>query len=107
MYRHLDIESSMNYILGIRLGMPPINDALAFRVKCGRCPIALDWGKGRSIFDDSAITPATSRGFANGFFLGHVWDVLLWSRNSRGSVSYRQVARDGGVKGLSRGKPLV
>ena len=53
---------------------------------------------------DSVITPARARGFANGFFLVHVWDVLLWSRNSRGSVSHRQVARDGGVEGLSRAK---
>ena len=65
-----------------------------------------DWprmGKKR-IFDDSVITLATARGFANGFFLGHLWDVPLWSRSSRGPVSHRQVARDGGTEGLSRGK---
>ena len=43
----------------------------------------LDWPrmgeKKRRIFDDSVITAATARGFAYGFFLGHLWDVLLWS----------------------------
>ena len=47
-------------------------------------------GKNR-IFDDSVITPATARGFANGFFLGYLRDVLLWSRSSRGPVNHRQV----------------
>ena len=60
-------------------------------------------GKKMRIFDDSEITPATARGFANGFFLGHQWDVL-WSRISRGLVSHCQVARDGGAEGLSGGK---
>ena len=67
------------------------------------------WGRGGGgeIFGDSVIDPATVRRFANSFLFGLLQDALLWSRNSRGSVSYRQVARDGGVKGLSRGKPLV
>ena len=56
------------------------------------------------IVDDSVFTPATARGFAYGFFFGHLWDVLLWSRSSRSLVSFRQVARDGGVEGMSRGK---
>ena len=29
-------------------------------------------------FDYSVITPATTRGFAYGFFFGHLRDVLLW-----------------------------
>ena len=66
-----------------------------------------DGGKKRRIFDDSVITPATARGFANGFFLGHLWDVLPWSRSSHVPVSHRQVARDGGAEGLSRGKGRV
>ena len=61
-------------------------------------------GKKMRIFDDSEITPATARGFANGFFLGHLWDVLLWSRSPHVPVSHRQVARDGSAEGLSRGK---
>ena len=66
--------------------------------------LAQDGGKKRMIFDDSVITPARARGFANGFFLGHLWDVLVWSRGSRGPVSHHQVARDGVAEGLSRGK---
>ena len=65
--------------------------------------LAQDGGKKR-IFDDSVMTAATARGFANGFFLGHLWDFLLWSRSSRDPVSRRHVARDGGAEGLSRGK---
>ena len=65
--------------------------------------LAQDGGKKR-IFDDSVMTAATARGFANGFFLGHLWDVLLWLRSSQVAVSHRQVARDGGAGGLSRGK---
>ena len=45
-------------------------------------------------------TPATDRGFANGFFLGHLWDVLPWLWSSRRTASFRQVARRGGVVGL-------
>ena len=70
----------------------------------GLVRLAQDGGEKRRIFDDSVITPATARGLANGFFLGHLWDVLLWSRSSPVSVSHRQVARDGGAEGLSRGK---
>ena len=65
------------------------------------------WVKKEGIFDDSVINSATSSGFANGFLLGHLWDVLLWSRSSRGPIRYRQVARDGGAEGLSRGKRRV
>ena len=66
--------------------------------------LAQDGEKKRRIFDDPVITAATARGFANGFFLGHLWYVLLCSRGSRGPVSHHQVARDGGAEGLSRGK---
>jgi len=33
--------------------------------------------KKKEIVGDSVITPSTGRGFAIGFFLGHLWDVLL------------------------------
>ena len=62
---------------------------------------------GGEIFDDSAITPATVRRFSNSFLFGPLWDVLLWSQSFLGSVSYRQVAPDGGVEGLSLGKRRV
>ena len=52
---------------------------------------------------DSAIAPAKAHIFVYGFFLGHAWDVLLWSRSSRITVSFRQVARGGGVLGISWG----
>ena len=54
--------------------------------------LAQDGGGERRIFDDSVITPAMARGFAKGFFLGHLWDVLLWSRSSHGPVTHRQIA---------------
>ena len=82
----------------------PKNYALTTGVKYGPCPIGPGLEKKRRIFDDSVKTPATARGFANGFFLGHLWDVLPWSRSSHVPVSHRQVARDGGAEGLSRGK---
>ena len=50
------------------------------------------------------ISPAAVRGFGNGFFLSHLWHVLLWPRSSRSIVSFGQVARDGGVEGMSRGE---
>ena len=49
-------------------------------------------------------TPATDHGFANGFFFVHLWDVLLWLWSSRRTASFRQVARHGGVVGMSRWK---
>ena len=64
--------------------------------------LALDGGGERRIFEYSVIILATARGFANCFCLGHLWDVLLWSRRSRVTVSHRQVAHGGGVEGVAR-----
>ena len=75
------------------------NYALTTGVKYGPCPIGPGWGGGGKDFDDSVITPATARGFENSFFLGHLWDVLLWLRSSRVPVSHRQVARGCGAEG--------
>ena len=41
--------------------------------------LSQDGGGERRVFGDSVITPATARGFAYGFFRGHLWEVLLWS----------------------------
>ena len=41
--------------------------------------LAQEGGGGGRVFGDSVITAATARGFANSFFLGHLWEVLLWS----------------------------
>ena len=35
-------------------------------------------GKKKKVFDNSAITQAAARGFANGLSFGRLWDVLLW-----------------------------
>ena len=60
--------------------------------------------KKEEIVGDSVITPSTGRGFASGFFLGHLWDVLLRRRSSRRTASFRHVARDGAAVGMSSGK---
>ena len=31
----------------------------------------------KEIFDDSVTTPATVHGLVNGFFSGHLWDIIL------------------------------
>ena len=58
----------------------------------------------KEMIGNLVITPAAARGFANVFFLGHLWDILVWSRSSRDPVSFCQVARDHGVEGMSRGR---
>ena len=49
-------------------------------------------------------TPATVHGFVNGFFLGHLWDIILWLWSSGNITSCRQVAQHGWVGGMWRGK---
>lgn len=50
------------------------------------------------MFDDSVISPAGAHGFANGVFLGHLWDALLWLSTSRETASLHQVARHVGAE---------
>ena len=52
------------------------------------------------IFDDSVISPETAHGFVNGFFLGHLWYVVMWLCSSRRFTSCHQVAPHGGVGGM-------
>ena len=60
--------------------------------------------KKKEILDDSATTPATVHGFLNGFFPGHLWDIMLWLWSSVKITSCRQVARHGWVGGMWRWK---
>ena len=32
----------------------------------------------KETFDDPVITPATAHEFVSRFFLGHLWDVVMW-----------------------------
>ena len=32
----------------------------------------------KEIIDDSVTNLATAHGFVNGFFLDHLWDIMLW-----------------------------
>ena len=47
---------------------------------------------------------ANENGFVNGFFLGQLWDVVLWLWSARRITSCRQVAQHGTVGGMSRWK---
>ena len=60
--------------------------------------------KKKEIFDDSVTTPANALEFVNGFFLGHLWDVVMWLCSSRRITSCRQVVPHGGVGGMWRWK---
>ena len=55
-----------------------------------------------AIFDDPVTTPATVHGFVNGFFPGHLRDILLWMWSSGNITSCRQVAQHGWVGGMWR-----
>lgn len=51
----------------------------------------------KEISTSSEVTLAMAREFANGFFVGHLWDIMLWPRSSRRTADFHSVARDGGV----------
>ena len=58
----------------------------------------------KEIIDDSVTNLATAHGFVNGFFPGHLRDIMLWLWSSGKITSCWQVARHGWVGGMWRWK---
>ena len=60
--------------------------------------------KKQKIIDDSLTTPSTVHGVVNGFFLGHLWDIMLWLWSSGKLTTCRRLTRHGWVGCMRRYK---